>query len=105
MQDDQRYSQLLALRARTAQAQANSVLSSLQMNQLRNQILAYRCLARNQPIPHQVLMGLQGKRPDGTPQFPTPPSSPFQPNQPVEQPAQPPEAPGELFNFCLVNEK
>lgn len=59
MQDDQRYSQLLALRARTAQAQGNSVLNAIQMGQLRNQIMAYRCLARNQPIPHQVLMGLQ----------------------------------------------
>ncbi|XP_066257034.1 ATP-dependent helicase brm-like [Euwallacea similis] len=88
MQDDQRYSQLLALRARTAQAQANAVFTSFQMNQLRNQIMAYRCLARNQPIPSQVLMGLQGKRPDGTGQFPTPPTSPFQQGQSGDQPAQ-----------------
>lgn len=86
MQDDQRYSQLLALRARTTQAQANSILSTIQMTQLRNQIMAYRFLARNQPVPHQILMGLQGKRPDGTPQFPTPPSSPFQ-QPPGDQPA------------------
>nr|QYV43157.1 Brahma [Colaphellus bowringi] len=79
MQDDQRYSQLLALRARTSAGTANSALSALQMNQLRNQIMAYRCLARNQPVPHSILMGLQGKRSDGSPQFPTPPSSPFQP--------------------------
>ncbi|XP_023029619.2 ATP-dependent helicase brm isoform X2 [Leptinotarsa decemlineata] len=79
MQDDQRYSQLLALRARTSAAAANSALTALQMNQLRNQIMAYRCLARNQPVPHSILLGLQGKRSDGTPQFPTPPSSPFQP--------------------------
>ncbi|KAL1500937.1 hypothetical protein ABEB36_006353 [Hypothenemus hampei] len=91
MQEDQRYSQLLALRARTAQAAPNSVLTPAQMNQLRNQIMAYRCLARNQPIPHQVLMALQGKRPDGTPQFPTPPSSPFQPTQGPDQPVQAPE--------------
>ncbi|KAJ8969543.1 hypothetical protein NQ314_001695 [Rhamnusium bicolor] len=45
MQEDPRYSQLLALRART----------------------------RNQPVPPQVTMALQGKRPDGSPQCPTPP--------------------------------
>lgn len=41
----------------------------------RNQIMAYRYLARNQPVPSQVLMALQGKRPDGTPLSPTPPPS------------------------------
>ncbi|KAG5880736.1 hypothetical protein JTB14_009146 [Gonioctena quinquepunctata] len=79
MQDDQRYSQLLALRARTSAAATNPSLTGLQMNQLRNQIMAYRCIARNQPVPHSILLGLQGKRADGSPQFPTPPSSPFQP--------------------------
>ncbi|XP_060523815.1 ATP-dependent helicase brm-like [Cylas formicarius] len=69
MQDDQRYSQLLALRARTAQAQANSALTPIQMNILRNQIMAYRCLARNQPVPHSVMMALQGKKPDGSPLY------------------------------------
>lgn len=40
----------------------------------RNQIMAYRYLARNQPIPQPILMALQGKRPDGSPlQPPTPP--------------------------------
>lgn len=37
--------------------------------------MAYRYLARNQAIPHQVVMALQGKRPDGSPQCPTPPPS------------------------------
>lgn len=77
MQEDPRYSQLLALRARTNCT--NTIFSQLQMTQLRNQIMAYRYLARNQPIPHQVTMALQGKRPDGTPLCPTPPpASPFQ---------------------------
>lgn len=88
MQDDQRYSQLLALRARTTGA-ANSALSTIQMTQLRNQIMAYRYLARNQPVPPAVILGLQGKRPDGSPQFPTPPSSPFQGQGTAGQP--PPE--------------
>lgn len=34
--------------------------------------MAYRYLARNQPIPPQVNMALQGKRHEG-PQCPTPP--------------------------------
>lgn len=61
LQDDQRYSQLLALRARTANG-GNSALNAAQMNQLRNQIMAYRCLARNQPIPQSILMSLQVKQ-------------------------------------------
>ncbi|CAH1967289.1 unnamed protein product [Acanthoscelides obtectus] len=76
LQDDQRYSQLLALRARTAAAATNPSFSAYQMQILRNQILAYRCLARNQPIPAAVMGALQQKRlPEG---FPTPPGSPYQ---------------------------
>lgn len=103
MQDDQRYSQLLALRARTTQAQNNSVLNNIQMGQLRNQIIAYRCLARNQPIPHPVMMALQGKRPDGSPQFPTPPTSPFQQGQPGEQAAPAPEGPGKPVRSAFLS--
>ncbi|XP_022919947.1 ATP-dependent helicase brm isoform X2 [Onthophagus taurus] len=89
MQEDPRYSQLLALRARS---NGNSVFNSGQMGQLRAQIMAYRMLARNQPINQQLVMAVQGKRPDGTPQCPTPPSSPFQPNSGGPQPAQPNQA-------------
>ncbi|CAH1176276.1 unnamed protein product [Phaedon cochleariae] len=73
LQDDQRYSQLLALRARTTAAASGGGAQALNALMIQN-----RCLARNQPIPTSVLMGLQGKRPDGSAQFPTPPSSPFQ---------------------------
>lgn len=38
-------------------------LSPQQINQLRAQIMAYRCIARNQPIPENISMALQGKRP------------------------------------------
>ena len=41
--------------------------------------MAYRLLARNQPLSQQMVNAVQGKRPDGAPQCPTPPSSPFQP--------------------------
>lgn len=53
----------------------------------RAQIMAYRMLARNQPLTQQVQMAVQGKRQDGgAPQCPTPPSSPFQPqNVPGQQ--------------------
>ncbi|XP_076275469.1 ATP-dependent helicase brm-like isoform X2 [Rhynchophorus ferrugineus] len=65
MQEDPRYSQLLALRARANGN--NTALTQMQMTQLRNQIMAYRYLARNQPIPQQILLALQGKRVDGSP--------------------------------------
>lgn len=43
--------------------------------------MAYRYLARNQPIPPQVNMALQGKRHEGTPQPPTPPPPSSYPQQ------------------------
>lgn len=101
MQEDPRYSQLLAIRAKT---NGSSVFNQTQMSQLRYwcvkigarsgdfffykllfqqffraQIMAYRMLARSQPLNQQIVMAVQGKRPDGAPQCPTPPSSPFQP--------------------------
>ncbi|KYB25022.1 brahma [Tribolium castaneum] len=84
MQEDPRYSQLLALRARTNGS--NTIFSPMQMSQLRAQIMAYRMLARNQPLSPQIVNAVQGKRPDGTPQCPTPPSSPFQPQGVQPQP-------------------
>lgn len=36
--------------------------SSLQLQQLRGQIMAYRLLARNQPLSQQLAMAVQGKR-------------------------------------------
>ncbi|XP_017784542.1 PREDICTED: ATP-dependent helicase brm isoform X2 [Nicrophorus vespilloides] len=94
MQEDPRYSQLLALRARTNGS--NSLFNQLQMQQLRSQILAYRMLARNQPLTQQMTMAVQGKRPDGTPQFPTPPSSPFQQAVQAPQSGGPPPSSGEV---------
>ncbi|GJQ73042.1 brm [Trypoxylus dichotomus] len=89
MQEDPRYSQLLAIRART---NGSSVFNQTQMGQLRAQIMAYRMLARSQPLSQQIVMAVQGKRQDGTPQCPTPPSSPFQPQAPA--PGQPPNQGG-----------
>lgn len=89
MQEDPRYSQLIALRARGAntpggmppgsvggglpQPQPGSLLSQLQLQQLRAQVMAYRCLARNQPVPQHITMAAQTKRPDGGGLCPTPP--------------------------------
>lgn len=42
---------------------ADSKLTPQQLSQLRAQIMAYRCIARNQPIPENISMALQGKRP------------------------------------------
>ena len=74
-----------------------------QMLQLRAQIMAYRILARNQPLPPQIAMAVQGKRPEqGTPQGPNqapygrpgtlppggvvgPPNTQAPPSQPIPQ--------------------
>ncbi|CAG9862723.1 unnamed protein product [Phyllotreta striolata] len=68
LKDDPRYAQLLALRARTMTlSEENGSISSLQMKQLRSQIMAYRYLARNQPLPASVVLGLLGKKSDKLP--------------------------------------
>lgn len=88
MQSDPRYSQLLALRARqvsygaSGQADPSRVMqgpggfldgtpkhifSSVQLQQLRVQIMAYRLLARNQPLTSQMALAVQGKRIDSAP--------------------------------------
>ena len=38
-----------------------------QLQQLRAQIMAYRMLARNQPLPNEVILAMQGKKLDGVP--------------------------------------
>ncbi|XP_054270051.1 transcription activator BRG1-like isoform X2 [Macrosteles quadrilineatus] len=114
LQEDPRYSQLLALRARQAPAsgppgpagpapasgppaqqgfpanssapggaggaaqpdggqQGKHSFSSNQLQQLRVQIMAYRLLARNQPLSQQLALAVQGKRiepPPATPPYP-----------------------------------
>lgn len=47
-----------------ANAIKSPFLSPTQVYQLRAQIVAYRLLARNQPVPHNVGMAAQGKRTD-----------------------------------------
>ncbi|XP_055591612.1 ATP-dependent helicase brm [Uranotaenia lowii] len=98
LQEDPRYSQLLALRATSKQQNLNAS----QLHQLRGQIMAYRLLARHQQISKQLASQIQGQRSEGTPpQCPTPPASPFpgpqqgpspQPGMPQQQ--QPPQQPG-----------
>ncbi|CAG4925885.1 unnamed protein product [Colias eurytheme] len=75
MQEDPRYSQLLAIRARNSPNFSNA-----QLNQLKAQIAAYRNLARNQPITQQIAMMASGKRTgDSPPECPTPPAQPPSP--------------------------
>lgn len=57
LQEDQRYLQLLALRANSKQ----NLLNQNQMHLLKHQIIAYRYLARNMPISKQVQAVIQGK--------------------------------------------
>lgn len=52
-----------------------------QMQQLRAQIMAYRMLARNQPLPPQVSMAVHGRKPDGTPLANRPSQMPGGPQQ------------------------
>merc|ERR1719225_805365 len=56
-----------------------------QMLQLRAQIMAYRILARNQPLPPQIAMAVQGKRPEqgAPPSQPIPPIGGTRPGQPM----------------------
>lgn len=89
-----RYSQLLALRATSKQQHLNQN----QMQMLRAQIMAYRSLARNQPLSKQiqaVLTGSSGFDNNNStasntrrspPQCATPPASPYQ--QPPTGPMQ-----------------
>uniref|UniRef100_A0AAG5DSZ4 ATP-dependent helicase brm n=1 Tax=Anopheles atroparvus TaxID=41427 RepID=A0AAG5DSZ4_ANOAO len=100
LQEDPRYSQLLALRANSKQQNLNAS----QLHQLRGQIMAYRLLVRHQPISKQLASQILAQRPDGTPPpCPTPPASAYpnatggpspQPGMPPQQapPPQPPSA-------------
>lgn len=88
-----RYSQLLALRATSKQQHLNQN----QIQLLRAQIMAYRSLARNQPLTKQIQAVLTGSpgfdnnsnagsTRRSPPQCPTPPASPYQ--QPPAGPMQ-----------------
>ncbi|XP_071871824.1 ATP-dependent helicase brm isoform X1 [Bombus fervidus] len=63
LQEDPRYSQLLALRARQGNIGEKQAFSSQQLQQLRVQIMAYRLLARNQPLSQQLALAVQGGAP------------------------------------------
>lgn len=82
LQEDPRYSQLLAIRANSKQTS----LSTPQLDQLRNQIMAYRQLARNQPLSKNLVTLIRGQRPD------TPTGQP-EPQQQLQQPPQTNQAP------------
>lgn len=104
MQNDPRYSQARQLHhsmlSRGGQGappssnpQDRSNFQNSQMLQLRAQIMAYRILARNQPLPPQIAMAVQGKRPEGVPpqvppyrqpqQQQAPPNTQAPPSQPI----------------------
>lgn len=75
----------------------SSFLTPTQVHQLRAQIMAYRLLARNQPLPPNIGMAAQGKRADLPPlqsQSNTPPQSDQQQQQIYPSPA---PQPGQLF--------
>lgn len=61
-------------------AMKTSFLSPSQVQQLRAQIMAYRMLARNQPLPQHIGLAAQGKRNELQPQQIPPSTSQQQPN-------------------------
>ncbi|CAH2068407.1 unnamed protein product, partial [Iphiclides podalirius] len=81
LQEDPRYSQLLAIRARSnPQDPSKGLFSNTQLSQLKAQIAAYRNLARNQPITQQIALMAAGKRAgEPPPECPTPPAQPPSP--------------------------
>ncbi|KAL1457886.1 hypothetical protein WDU94_008068 [Cyamophila willieti] len=116
LEEDPRYQKLIEMKA-SRTSEMKHLFTSAQVQQLRFQIMAYRLLARNQPLTPQLAMGVQGKRvdgPPGGPQYsdlrmmplpggpPMPPSQPqpphhqaqsmpLQPQQPPQQQAHPPQ--------------
>ncbi|KAG7198891.1 hypothetical protein KM043_015713 [Ampulex compressa] len=83
LQEDPRYSQLLALRARQGSGMGDKqTFSSQQLQQLRVQIMAYRLLARNQPLSQQLALAVQGGAPP-----PPPPGMAQRPIDPSQGPA------------------
>ena len=64
----------------------SSFLSPTQIHQLRAQIMAYRLLARNQPVPQTIGLAAQGKRSD----LPQPQPQQQPPSGPAEQQLYPP---------------
>ncbi|KOX75547.1 ATP-dependent helicase brm [Melipona quadrifasciata] len=60
LQEDPRYFQLLALRVRQSNNMGEKAFTARQLYQLRVQIMAYRLLARNQPLSQQFMLAIQG---------------------------------------------
>ncbi|XP_015906861.2 probable global transcription activator SNF2L2 [Parasteatoda tepidariorum] len=74
--------------------QKPSLLTSAQIAQLRAQIMAYRLLSRNQPVPESVIMAIQCKRPiQNQPVYSQRPPGPPSPGQPMRGPGPQSQAP------------
>ncbi|KAA0188946.1 hypothetical protein HAZT_HAZT003560 [Hyalella azteca] len=110
MQGDPRYSDLLSMRAKYGAAgsgyppsgdgrgapMASGPVTGVQMHQLRAQIMAYRFLARSQPVPSQVALVAQGRRPESNdvpPRAPGIPSPAPGSGSPMGLPTSTPPAP------------
>uniref|UniRef100_A0A8D8W694 ATP-dependent helicase brm n=1 Tax=Cacopsylla melanoneura TaxID=428564 RepID=A0A8D8W694_9HEMI len=104
LEEDPRYQKLIEMKA-SRTSEMKHLFTSAQVQQLRFQIMAYRLLARNQPLTPQLAMGVQGKRVDGPPGGPQyndlrmmpvsmPPSQPQPPqHQAQPMPLQPQQVP------------
>ncbi|XP_014215979.1 ATP-dependent helicase brm-like [Copidosoma floridanum] len=77
--DDPRYAQLLVLKAKRLSTEGpnnRQALTNHQIRQLHAQIMAYRCLARNQPLTQQQVLAALGRRPTDPAQPPPAPDNP-----------------------------
>ncbi|KAF8792571.1 transcription activator BRG1-like [Argiope bruennichi] len=83
--------------------QKPSLLTSAQITQLRAQIMAYRLLARNQPIPESIIMAIQCKRPmqNQVAYTQRPPGAPS-PGQPIRAPMPQSQPPTQNMNNNIM---
>ncbi|KAL7293002.1 hypothetical protein TKK_0013451 [Trichogramma kaykai] len=90
LQEDPRYFQLLALKERYFEnpVENKQSLSSQQIHQLRAQIMAYRVLARNQPLTQSQIAAVQGIKTETSLTVNQPPNGITGPPKPGQGPPQ-----------------
>ncbi|GFS49739.1 hypothetical protein NPIL_418521 [Nephila pilipes] len=87
----------------SAPTQKPSLLTTAQITQLRAQIMAYRLLSRNQPVPENVIMASQSKRPmQNQPVYGQRPPGAPSPGQPIRAPIPQPQPPPQNMNNNMM---
>ena len=81
-------------------------ISAAQMYQLRGQIIAYRCIARSQPVPNHICLISQGRRVEQDPNKPpvsAPGQNAVQPNMGYPRPPGPQGKKRKFFVCCIYD--